>query len=334
MKKALALVLALIMTMSLAACSSGSGGASAGAADVAWAKNVEIQVPAAAGGGTDVMARTLATNVAQQSGSNLTVVNNTDGGGVVAFETTRNAKTDGSTIMHFHTTMLIKTASGLYDKYAAEDFTVIGVAQQVEKGGYVLVVSGDSEFKTLDDVIAKAKASPGELLLGVETGGSSHVMAGLFAKAAGIDFKYVEAGPDTEKLTALVGGSIHMALVNPNQAKQYVESGKAVALAVVSSDADGSRGSVLPDVPSFIEQGVDFYFGTYLFLLGPKGMSEELARKIYDYYAAAALDDEVNKVLGPAGFQQAFLPFEDGPATIRAQQEVLDAVVEELGLKK
>ena len=71
---------------------------------------------------------------------------------------------------------------------------------------------------------------------------------------------FVESGSDTEKLTALVGGTIDAALVNVNQAKQYVESGKAKALAVVSNGDEGARSSVLPEVPSFQEQGVDCTF--------------------------------------------------------------------------
>lgn len=77
-KKMLAAVMAGIMAVSLAGC--GGDGAKAGS----WAKSVEIQVPAKAGGGTDVMARALSTQVGKDSGSTLTIVNNTDGGGMVA----------------------------------------------------------------------------------------------------------------------------------------------------------------------------------------------------------------------------------------------------------
>ena len=120
--------------------------------------------------------------------------------------------------------MLIKSAVGVYDKTAAEDFKIVGVSQGKEKAQYVLVVSGDSKAEDLNDFLEAGKS--GEIKLGVETGGTSHIMAGLFVKASGINAKFVESGSDTEKLTALVGGTIDAALVNVNQAKQYVESGK------------------------------------------------------------------------------------------------------------
>ena len=328
-KRLLAMAMAGVMALSLAGC--GAGGAKAGE----WAKSVEIQVPAKAGGGTDVMARALANQVSKDSGSTITVVNNTDGGGVVACEKGASAKKDGSTLVQFHTSLLIKTATGVLKKSAADDFTVIGVGVPSEPNGYVLVVSGESPYNTLGDFVEGAKAKPGETLFGIETGGTSHVEAGLFSKAAGIELKYVEAGSDTEKLTALVGNSIDACLVNPNQAKQYVESGKAKALAVLSGTEKGERSVILPDVPSMVEEGVDCYFQTMsVLLLGPKDMDPELVNKIHDYYAAAAENEEVKATLDPAGMGMDFLSVEEGLKTVQESQKNINAIVEELGLKK
>lgn len=155
-------------------------------------------------------------------------------------EKVRSAKPDASSLLFFHTTMLIKTATGVYDHSAVDDFTVIAVGQGTEKTGYVLVVPGDSPYNTTEDLVEAAKAAPGSILMGVETGGSSHIMSGLFAKATGIDVKYVEAGSDTEKLAALVGGSITRMVIK-NRQMQYVESGKAKALGCFSVDEDRRR---------------------------------------------------------------------------------------------
>lgn len=328
-KRLLVLVLLGIMLVSVTGCSDGNAKSSE------WAKNVEVLVPAKPGGGTDLMARALANKVSEYSGSTITIVNNTDGGGVVACEKVANAKKDGSTLLQWHLTMLIKTATGVYNKSAAEDFTVLGVAAPKDKANNALVVSNNSPYNTLDDLIAAAKEKPGEILFGVETGGTVHIQTALFAKAAGIDVKYVEAGSDTEKLTALVGNSIDACFVNANQAKQYVESGKVKVLGVISNSSEGGRSSVFPDVPDFIEQGLDLSFNMLnVILLGPKGMDPELAQKIHDYYATAANDEEVVKILAPAGMEMEFLSLEDGLNTLKNMQNQIDAVVEELGLKK
>lgn len=63
-------------------------------------------------------------------------------------------------------------------------------------------------------------------------------------------------------------------------------------------------------------------------------MSDETAKQLYDYYAAAAASDEVNKTLEPAGMAMEFLPYEEGPSAVKEQQETLNAVIEELGLKQ
>lgn len=325
-KKVLSVMAAGILVMaSLTGCGGGSSASG-------LPKTIEVQVPAAAGGGTDVMARALTTQISQDAGINMTVVNNTDGSGVVAMETVRTAKPDASKLLQFHTTMLIKTATGVYDKSAAEDFKIIGVSQGVEKAQYTLVVPGDSDTTTMDAFLEKGKSQ--EIKVGVETGGTSHIIAGLFVQASGINARFVESGSDTEKLTALVGGTIDAAFVNVNQAKQYVESGKAIALGVVSNGEEGARSTVLPDVANMQEQGVDCTFTTLNLFCGPKDMSDELAKQLYDYYAAAAASDGVNEILQPAGMAMEFLPYEDGQAKVAEQQESITSVVEMLGLKQ
>jgi putative tricarboxylic transport membrane protein len=312
---------------SLTGCSGGAGGNG-------LAKNIELQVPAKAGGGTDVVARAISTQLSKDSGSNFTIQNNTDGGGVVAMEKVRTGKPDTSSLLFFHTTMLIKTATGVYDHTAADDFTVVAVGEGTEKTGYVLVVPGDSPYNTTDELVEAAKAAPDTLLFGVETGGSSHIQCGLFAQAADIKIKYVEAGSDTEKLTALVGGSIDAAFVNANQAKQYVESGKAKALACFSVDETGGESSIIPGVTSLVDQGYDCTFSTLFLVLGPKEMKAESVTALHDLFAAAVENEEVKEILVPAGFDMKFFSQEEGIEKVKAQQESLNSVVEMLDLKQ
>ncbi len=345
-KRMLALVLAGMMAFSMTGCS-GSADSSGPAAKETAAKGaaegqeasaslpqkIEMQVPASAGGGTDVAARALTAYINSNFDSNTTVVNNTDGSGVVAMETVRNGKADGSQLLFFHTTMCIKTATGVYDHVGHEEFKVIGAATPVEKGGYVLVVpTGD--ITDLDGFVEAAKAAGGSMMIGVETGGSAHIMSGMMCKELGIELKYVEAGSDTDKLTALVGGSIQCALVNANQAKQYIEAGKVNALACFSATEEGGRNSLIPDVPSFKELGYDCVFGTYFYLLANPEMDDATAQAILAMFDAAAKDEKTREILEGAGMAMEFVPYEKAQATMKGQQEELDVVCAELGLKK
>lgn len=330
MKKLVSILLAGVMALSLAAC----GGSNGGSATLP--KNIEVQLPAAAGGGTDVVARALTTYMNQNGDSTYTIQNNTDGNGVVAYETIRTAKADGSKILFFHSTMLINTATGNYDHSASnpDDFKVIGAATPTQQGGYVLVVKAGGDIQNLEDFIAAAKAAGGSYQIGVQTGGSTHLMAGMMAIEMGIDLNYVEAGSDTEKLTNIVGGNIDSALVNANQAKQYVEAGEVIALGSFAIDEKGGRCENLPDCPSFIEQGYNLTFATNFLVLGPKDMSDELAKQIHDAFATAAEDPDTKAILESSGMAMTFAPYEDGPAILKAQQEQLSTVCEVLGLVK
>lgn len=334
LRKVVSLFAAVSLCFGLAACGdtgSKNSGSPGGDGSVSLPKNIEVQLPASAGGGTDVTARALTAYINQNTESNMTVVNNNDGG-VVAFETVRNAKADGSTILFFHTTMSIKAATGLYDKSPSGDFKVIGCGLPENPGGYVLVVPADSGITDLDGFISAAKDAGGSMMIGVETGGSSHIMAGIMCGKLGVELNYVEAGPDTDKLTALVGGSINCALVNGNQAKQYIEAGKVNALACFSSSDEGGRNTVLPDVPSFKEQGYDCIFGTYFYILANKDMDDATAKAIGQLFTDAAQDEATHEVLVGTGMAMEFAPFEDAQQLIAGQETQLKQVCADLGL--
>ena len=343
-KRFAALAMAAAMALSMMACGSSTStssntstssdtSAEAGDAAVELPSKIDVQVPASAGGGTDVVIRALTSYINSNSSSNMTVTNNTDGSGVVAMETVRNAsKADGSELLFFHTSMEIKSATGVYDYKAAEDFKVIAVATPSNPGGYVLVVPAETGVTDVAGFIDYANG--GKNKMGIETGGSSHIMSGMLADALGIELNYVDAGADTDKLTALVGGSIDCALVNANQASQYIEAGKVNAIGVFSSTDEGGRNTVLPDVPSFCEQGYDLVYGTYMFVLGPSSMDDATAQAIRELFVAANEDPDTAAVLDGTGMAMDFVSYEEGAELIKGQQETLDKVCADLGLVK
>lgn len=303
------------------------------ASEVDWQQKVELYVPAKAGGGTDLLARTTALGLTKTTDKNVAIINSTAGNGVVALEQVRTARPNGGTLLFYHTTMLIQSASGVYDKDAVDDFNVIAVGELNNDGGYSLVVPADS-FKTLNEFVSHAKENPEKILLGVQTGGTTHVMAGLIENGTGIDLKLVEAGSDTEKLTSLVGNNIDAALVNSTQAVQYAEDDRINVLAVISNGPEGGRNDLLPEVKSFVEQGFeDVYFSTKMFVLGPKDMEDELAKKIHSSLKEAVQDNEVKKRLKKANFLYHFKDFEEGRDLLKDTTVMLNNVVKDLGIE-
>lgn len=331
MKRILAGLLAAFMCLGLISC----GGGVKTSEDLP--ESIEIQLPASAGGGTDVVCRALLDYINENSDTEMTVVNNPDAGAVSAMEAVRTGKADGSRILFYHTSMAIKTATKLYEYSAASDFKVIAYGEPLDPGGNVLCVSASSGIESIDDFIAAANQYAADngtpYPVGIEKGGSTHVQASMIAKALGIKLDYQDVGSDTEKLAELEAGNIPCVIVNPNQARQYAESGKITVLACLSSTSEGGRSSILPDVPSFVELGYDnCFYGMHFYVLGPKEMTEEVAQKICELFTAAAEDPDTAAILEGTGMGTTFAPYEDGAKLLSAEQSQLNSACSGLGL--
>lgn len=220
--------------------------------------SVQIIVPAGAGGGTDLLARTFADKLTEKLGQTFVVVNVTGAGGSAGISQVHDAAKDGNTILFFHNAMLINKVTGVssysYDEMAAGTHVVTDNAT----GFYV---SADAPYKTYPELIDYCKEHPGEVVMGVETGGFTFLMVKSFEAATGVQFKMVDVGGNADKCTALLGGHID---IMPNQystAKGYIESGDFIALGFPSEE----RSAVYPDVPTAKEQGVDWTYRGYEF---------------------------------------------------------------------
>ena len=285
-----------------------------------WARTVDVVVPVKAGGGTDLAARAIFDKVAKIADKSIGIINNDSGNCVVAFEEVRNSDPDGSKILYFNTGFLTRVAAGIYN-HTIDEFKVIGVSHGVEPA-YALLVSAESGITDIEQLKEKAKAAPGSMLFGCNVGGTTEIMGRQLADSMGVEFKYVHSGSDTGTLTELIGKSIDVCYANVNQARQYVESGRAVALGVLGQTDEPDRCSILPDIPNLIELGYDVYFGVYMVILGPASMPDELARKIYDYCVEAYADPDVVELLKPAALDGVFVPYDEAASLLAETQEV------------
>src|SRR5512135_109583 len=154
------------------------------------ARPVHLFVPYAAGGGVDILARTLGDAVSKQWGQSVIVENRPGAGGVVASQALVTAAPDGYTLMVVasgHATNPFLYPKLPYDTF--KDFTAISI---LASSPNILVVRADSPFKTLADVIAQAKAKPGSLSYGQSGNGTSTHLAGeLLKKLAGFDMNAI-----------------------------------------------------------------------------------------------------------------------------------------------
>src|SRR6202521_4998381 len=211
-------------------------------------KPVHIFVPYAAGGGVDILARTLGEVVSKQWGQSVIVENRPGAGGVVASQALVAAPPDGYT--------LIVVASGhatnafLYPKLSYDTFKDFTPISLLASSPNILLVRADSPFKTLSDVIAQAKAKPGSLSFAhAGTGTSTHLAGELLKSLAKIDIEAIPYKGGAPAINDLLGGQVPMSINNGPESVGQLKAGTVRAFAVTTA----SRASFLPNVPSMAE---------------------------------------------------------------------------------
>ena len=215
---------------------------------------LRIVAPFTAGGGTDLVARTLAEGMSKDLGQPIIVDNRPGGGTVIGSDAVAKAPGDGYTLLlttsaHAINTSLVKTLPYSTEKSFA-DVALIG------RGPNMLVTRADSKYKTVQDVINAARAEPGKLSYGSSGNGTAVHLAGelfkMMTKTNITHVPYRGAGP---AYTDLLGGHIDFVFATAAGVGKFVESGKMRALAVTSA----ARSPSWPQVPTMAEAGLAGY---------------------------------------------------------------------------
>jgi tripartite-type tricarboxylate transporter receptor subunit TctC len=291
-------------------------------------KPVHIFVPYAAGGGVDILARTLGDVVSRQWGQTVVVENRPGAGGVVASQALVGSPPDGYTLIVVasgHATNPFLYAKIPYDTF--KDFTPISL---LASSPNILLVRADSPFKTLGDVIAQARSKPGSLSFGhAGTGTSTHLAGELLKNLARIDINAIPYKGGAPAINDLLGGQIPMSFNNGPESVGQLEAGTVRALAVTSA----ARAPFLPDVPSVAETVPGYDTEVWWGLLGPAGMPRDLAEKLsHDFVAALntiAVKERLTK-LGASPIGTSPLAFD---TRIRADYQKWGPIIEAAGMK-
>ncbi|MEA2864204.1 MAG: hypothetical protein QOC84_2160 [Bradyrhizobium sp.] len=292
------------------------------------AKPVHIFVPYAAGGGVDILARTLGDVVSRQWGQTVVVENRPGAGGLVASQALASAPSDGYT--------LIVVASGhatnpfLYPKLPYDTFKDFTPIALLASSPNILLVRADSPFRTLSDLIAAARAKPGSLSFAhAGTGTSTHLAGELLKNLAKVDITAIPYKGGALAVNDLLGGQIPMSFNNGPESVGQLEAGKVRALAVTTA----ARAPFLPDVPSMSETVPGYDTEVWWGLLGPAGMPPDLVAKLSREFVAALNTVPVIERLGKLGATPiggSALRFDD---KIRADYKKWGPIIEAAGMK-
>ena len=259
------------------------------------AKPVKIIVPFTAGGLADALARGIAQELNREWPQPVVVENRPGANTIIAAEATAKSPADGYTLLMANDPTL-SSNQYLYSRLSydpVKDFTpVINVAETVQ-----LLVAGPAfAGRTLADLIAAAKAKPGEVSYGTYGAGSkAHIDTEAFARQAGVTLLHVPYKGVADVVPALLGSQIQIAIAGVPPVLQLVQSGQLRALAIASP----KRAALLPNVPTFTEAGLNgFNASAWFGLVAPVGTP----RAIVDKVAA-----DVSKIITRPDFQKKYI---------------------------
>ena len=263
--RAIAIFIALLMSS-----------AAATAEDTYPSRLVHILVPYPAGGGVDIVARSLGDELSKRWSQPVVIENRPGAGGVTASQAVATSPKDGY--------MLIVVASGHatnpflyphlpYDTF--KDFTPISL---LGSSPNILLVRADSPFKTLADLLAEARKKPGSLSYGHAGNGTSTYLAGELLKSlAKVDLTGIPYKGGAPAINDLLGGHLPISFNNAPESLGQITSGTLRALAVTTA----TRAPFLPNVPTMAEAGVPGYdTAVWWGLLGPSNMPANVTGKI------------------------------------------------------
>jgi tripartite-type tricarboxylate transporter receptor subunit TctC len=302
--------------------------AGAGSAQPFPSKPVHILVPYPAGGGVDVLTRTLADVVSKQWGQSIVVENRPGAGGVIASQAVATSPPDGYN--------LIMVASGhatnpfLYPKLPYDTFTDFSPISLLASSPNILLVRADSAFKSVGDVVVAAKAKPGSLSYGhAGNGTSTHLAGELLKNLAGIDLNAIPYKGGAPAINDLLGGQIAMSFNNGPESVGQLQAGTVRALAVTTA----SRAPFLPDVPSMSEAVPGYDTEVWWGLLGPGGMPLELVAKLSHDFVATLNTEAVKERLAKLGALPIGSSPKDFDAKIHADYEKWGPIIRAAGMK-
>jgi putative tricarboxylic transport membrane protein len=276
--------------LGLVGCGQTGGGGGGGAG---WepTQDVVMIVPFEAGGGSDILGRAMATGMEQvREGVNITVENRPSTTGAVGYSYLLEQQGDPLYLLASETTAVALPITA-DTPWTWEDFTPIG---QIAEDATLLIVPQDSEFGSLQDVIDAAKQS--RLTVGVVgTTGLDTIVFGLLEENAGVEFERVVFESGGELVTALLGGDIVMASLNPSEVIGQLEAGDLKALVAFAEKP--YEGGELADVPTAKEEGFDVSFTQYRGLFGPGGIQPEERKYWADALVAWTDTDNFDKYI-------------------------------------
>lgn len=283
---------------------------------------VEFIVPWSPGGGSDTLMRIVSNNIEPYLGVEMPIINMPGVGGTVGLKEASRRTADGYTVAQIHEGLLTASVTGLTD-LTWQDFDPVAL---ITSSPQFLVAGADQPYDTFEEFVSYAQENPGEVTIGVTLGGVPHLHAAMIEEALDLDLKYVGYEGTGQRIRALVGGNLDVAIGDVASAGQFVENGDLVFLATGAPD----RMSQTPDVPTFGELGADLELAVTRGIVMPKGSPEEARDTLEAALAALAQDEAFVEQINNAGAEVQFRDQEAYTTYLTKLSETVERLAEVL----
>jgi tripartite-type tricarboxylate transporter receptor subunit TctC len=283
---------------------------------------VRIVVPYPPGGSAEIPARVLAEAITAPMGQPIIVENKPGAGATIATAYVASQPADGYTLLLASTSHTITPS--LYPHLPYDAVNSFSPVSLLTSSPLLLLVRPSSGIHSVADLVARAKAKPGELTFSTSgVGASPHLSGEMFRLMAGIDVTHVPYNGSAPAMTAVLGGHVSYGIGDAG-AIPVVTAGNLHCLAVTSAQ----RSPQLPDVPTLAEAGLSgFEVANWAALLAPSGTPAAVVAKLNSTIRAALGSSEVASKLEARGFQvRPTSPEELGAMLVRETQKYADVV--------
>jgi tripartite-type tricarboxylate transporter receptor subunit TctC len=239
-------------------------------------KPVRVVAPSSAGGPVDVITRAVMPGMAETLGQQIVIENRAGAAGLVGTDYVVKQAPDGYTLL-FGFSGPLAIVPNLNPNTPYDPITDLVAITQVATAPYVLLVHPSVPAKNVKELIALAKAQPGQMNFSSGGNGTGIHMAGeLFKVVANVRVLHVPYKGAAPAVTALMAGEVDMMFNGLPGAVAHIKSGKVRALAV----GGATRSPLMPDTPTIAESGLEFKTGGWYGLLAPKGTSQAIVEKV------------------------------------------------------
>ena len=291
---------------------------------------IKLVVPFVPGSPVDVLARVVSQQMTTRLGQGVVIENRPGAGTSAATRQVQASPPDGYTLLMSGQNL---TYVGLlYPDIGFDPVKSFTPVATLAGWSHVLLVANDVPAKSVQELVAYAKANPGKVTFGYGLGTSPQIVGKSFELAAGLDLINVPYKGGEQVRIDLLGGRIHINFAPVSNALAMIQEGKVRALAVTSS----SRDPELPDVPTFKEQGfpdVGFDPDVWQAIIAPLGTPAPVVHKLNAEINAALRSDEVQATFKKLRFQPMIYSVEQFAKLLATQAERWPPIIKATGLK-